>query len=35
MVKFADEKVGHNVLERLLERGELAPYLADTLFGEI
>jgi len=35
VVEFENEKVGHNILARLLERGELAPYLARTIFAEI
>lgn len=35
VVEFTNEKVGHNVLGRLVERGELAPYLARTIFAEI
>ena len=35
IVEFGNEKVGHMVLARLLERGELAPYLERTIFAEI
>jgi acyl carrier protein len=35
VVEFENEKVGHSVLARLVERGELAPYLARTIFSEI
>jgi acyl-coenzyme A synthetase/AMP-(fatty) acid ligase len=34
-IEFADGIVGHRVLSRLLERGELAPYLARTVFAEM
>jgi hypothetical protein len=34
-VEIRNEKVGHMVLARLLERGELAPYLERTIFAEI
>jgi hypothetical protein len=35
IVELGNEKVGHRVLARLLERGELAPYLKRTIFAEI
>ena len=35
VVEFENEKVGHNVLARLLERGELSTYLARSIFAEI
>ena len=34
VVKLTNQKVGHAVLVRLIERGELAPYLARTIFAE-
>ena len=33
-VEFTDAEVGHLILQRLLQRGELAPYLANTIFAE-
>jgi hypothetical protein len=33
-LEFTDGRVGHRILERLVERGELAPYLANTIFAE-
>jgi hypothetical protein len=35
VVKLTNQRVGHGVLERLIGRGELAPYLARTIFAEI
>lgn len=35
VVELANEKIGHRVLERLVELGELAPYLARTILAEI
>jgi hypothetical protein len=35
IVELRNEKVGHDVLARLLERGELAPYLERTIFSEL
>jgi hypothetical protein len=35
IVTLPNEKVGHNVLGRMVERGELGPYLARTIFAEI
>ena len=35
IVELGNEKVGHNVLGRMVERGELAPYLERTIFTEI
>ena len=32
VVKLTNEKMGHNVIGRLVERGELVPYLARTVF---
>ncbi|MDX1509284.1 MAG: hypothetical protein R3358_13445, partial [Woeseiaceae bacterium] len=32
-VEFTDGHVGHLVLRRLLERGELAPFLEATIFA--
>ena len=32
-VKFTDGFVGHRILERLVERGELIPYFANTVFA--
>lgn len=34
-VEFTDANVGHLILQRLLQRGELAPYLANTIFAEL
>jgi len=34
-LEFNDEFVGHRILERLVERGELALYLANTIFAEL
>ncbi len=34
-VEITNEKIGHRVFERLVERGELAPYLARTIFAEM
>lgn len=34
-VEFTDGYVGHLVLERLRDHGELAPYLARTIFAEM
>jgi len=34
-LEFTDGRVGHRILERLVERGELAPYLANTIFAEL
>jgi hypothetical protein len=34
IAELENVKLGHNVLGRLLERGELAPYLARTIFAE-
>lgn len=34
-VEFTNGSVGHLVLHRLVERGELAPYLARTIFAEM
>lgn len=33
-LEFTDGTVGHLILQRLVERGELAPYLAQTVFAE-
>lgn len=33
-VEFANESVGHSILQRLVERGELASYLKRTIFAE-
>lgn len=32
-IEFSNDQVGHYILRRLVERGELAPYLADTIFA--
>lgn len=34
-VEVTNEKVGHRIFECLVERGELAPYLARTIFAEM
>jgi len=34
-VEITNERVGHGIFERLVERGELAPYLARTIFAEM
>ncbi|QMU62143.1 MAG: AMP-binding protein [Gammaproteobacteria bacterium] len=34
-VEFTNGSVGHLILQRLVERGELAPYLARTIFAEM
>ena len=33
-IEFSNGSVGHLILERLLERGELAKFLARTVFAE-
>ena len=35
VVKPGNEKIGHHILERLLERGELTQYLSRTIFARI
>lgn len=34
-IEFSNGNVGHLILERLVERGELAPYLARTIFANM
>jgi len=34
-IEFSNGNVGHSILERLVERGELAPYLARTVFANM
>lgn len=34
-IEFSNGNVGHLILERLVERGELAPYLARTVFASM
>ena len=35
VIEFSNGNVGHSILERLVERGELAPYLTRTVFAKI
>jgi len=35
IVKVANQTIGHSILGRLVERGELTPYLARTAFAEL
>ena len=34
-VEFTNESIGHSILQRLVERGELAPYLERTIFADM
>ena len=33
-IQFSDEKVGHKILQRLIERGELSAYFSHTILSE-